>query len=811
MLSIFKKEFSGYFNSVTGYLAIGIFLLASGLILWVFPNTSILAYGYASLGSFFDLTPYLLTFLIPVITMRSIAGEKSDGTYMLLLTKPINSWDIVVGKFLGNLALVTVILLATSIYLLSVYYLAAPVGNVDVGQVIGSYLGLFLICSVFTAIGILSSAISKTPITAFLVGVFACFFVFYAFGGIAQLSLFSGHERMVEALGLEAHYEAISRGVLDLRDLAYFISILGVFLFATQQVVDSYRNRTVGRSLIPWMFLLLIIVVANFLVASRVVRIDFTAEKRFTLSEISKETARAISRPTHIEIYLDGDLPAGFQRLKRAVSDLLYDMGAYAGGNLTFSYLDPMRGDEAQQSENIQILLERNIQPTNLNVRSQGKTSQQLIFPAASIVAGEGEMTVNLLQSRGGTTPEQSLNASIENLEYTFVSALRKLMADGQPLVGFTEGNGELDDLQLHDAIHELASGYQVGRVDLGLMTLKGLEQMDVLIIAKPTKPFSELQKFKIDHFVMNGGHLIWALDQTTADLDSLIRTGEQMVLPRTLNLDDILFTYGLRFNYNLVADMHSGHIPLNTGNVGGQPQIELVPWLFHPHLLPTTAHPILKNTDAIITAFAGTIDTIAVVGVQKEFVLYSSPFSRLLNVPAPISLQMAGEEPEPEKFRSDRLPVAAILQGQFPSVFRHRSIPPELDTTFSVPDVGVGSKMIAIADGDVFRNQVNPTDGSTYPLGWDRYAQQQYGNKSFLFNILDYLTDDEGLILLRDKEIKIRMLDPVSVRQHQLHWQLFNVALPPILLLLAVLFRQFYRKRKFGKAEVAAKLGSKN
>ena len=341
--------------------------------------------------------------------------------------------------------------------------------------------------------------------------------------------------------------------------------------------------------------------------------------------------------------------------------------------------------------------------------------------------------------------------------------------------------------------------GYQVGWVDLKEMTFEGLNQLDVLVVAKPRQPFSEAEKYKIDYFVMNGGRVLWAIDQVNADLDSLRTTGEQLVLARNLNLDDLLFTYGIRFNYNLIADMNSAQIPLTVGNIGGQPQIELAPWLFYPVFVPLTTHPILKNLDGIRSEFSGTLDTISTPGVRKEFILQSSPFSRLFDVPATVALQMAGETPDPAKFKNHPYPVAALLEGTFSSVFLNRPVPEGLVSAPPVPSQGKPTKMVAIADGDVFKGQVNPADASPYPLGWDRYAERQYGNRSFLLNAVDYLADDTGIISLRAKEVKLRLLDPIKVKNAQLRWKVLNVALPPLLLFLGGLLQQYRRKRKFG------------
>lgn len=802
LYSIYKKDVSTYFQSLTGYLVIGIFLLLSGLLLWVFPDTNIFDHGYATLESFFRIAPYLLMFLIPATTMHSIAGERSEGTYDLLLTKPLTIFQLVAGKYFASLTVIGISILPTLMYWISVYQLGQPVGNVDNGAIIGSYIGLFLLAATFTAISIWMSSLTTKPVIAFLLAISACFVAYYVFDALAAMPVFDRYEHLISRIGVHAHYDAISRGVLDSRDLIYFVLAIALFLGATVASLRylHHRNRKkAGMVVLP---LFLVVILANFLSGLYFGRIDFTEEKRYTLAPVSKQTATDLPGDVHVTIFLTGELPSGFNRLRQAATDLLADLRSYSGGRLRYSFVDPLAGNEQQRLENTEILAEYGIQPTNLSVRTATGMTQQLIFPGALVSTEEADVAVNLLQNRLGESHELVLNNSIENLEYTFVSALRRLATGGKALIGFTEGNGETDNMHLYDALQSLLSGYQVGRVNLSEMEFDGLDDMDVLVINKPTQQFSEIEKFKIDYFVMKGGRVVWAIDQMTADIDSMRTNGYQLALPRNLNLDDMLFTYGIRFNYNLLGDLNCTQIPLSVGQMGGQAQIELAPWLFYPILMPMASHPLIRNLDGIRTEFIGTIDTIATAGVHKEFVLHSSPYSRTLDAPADISLQMVEEIPDPETFKSQPLPVAALLEGTFSSVFAHRPVPEGISEAVRIPEKSQPTKMLAIADGDIFANAVNTTDGSPYPLGWDRYTQQQFANKSFLLNTIDYLTDDEGTIALRDKEVKLRLLDPIKTREDKQFWQLLNVALPPLLLLIAGLLQQYFRRQRYGRPQ---------
>lgn len=540
------------------------------------------------------------------------------------------------------------------------------------------------------------------------------------------------------------------------------------------------------------------ILLINFAASLIFTRFDFTAEKRYTLSPITKNILAGLQEQVQITVYLEGDFPAGFNRLRNATNDLLRDFDSYAGGKLQFDFVNPITGDQKSQEESYQRLIELGIEPTNLSVKTEGGMSQKIIFPAALITYKGIQIPVKLIQTRAGISPEEVLNNSIQNLEYAFASAIKKVTTGGSVRIGFTEGHGELNDLQLSDAMKSLGDSYEVGRVNLATIPFKGLNRLKVLIIAKPEKPFSEEDKYKIDYFVMNGGSLIWSLDQVNAELDSLRGAEEQLAFPKKLNLDDILFKYGVRLNYDLIADMNAAQIPLNVGDVGGQSQIQLLPWLFYPVFVPVSTHPVVKNLDGIKSEFPGTIDLIAVKNVRSEVILSSSPYSRKLEVPTMLSLRMVEQEPDPNLFQSTPMPAGVLLEGNFTSNFRNRPVPQGIAEQLNIPEISKPAKVIVFSDGDIFKNQINSSDGSPYPLGFDRYTQQPYANKSLLLNAVDYLSDDSGIIGLRNKEIKLRLLDRAKIRQEKTFWQLINIGLPTILLIVCGIFQHYYRIRKY-------------
>jgi len=804
VLSILKKEIISYLSSLVAYVTIGVFLLVLGLFLWVFPQSSILDYGYAGLDSLFSTAPYLFMFLIPAITMRSLAEERKEGTFELLLTRPLTDWQIVLGKYFASLLLVLFALLPTLVYYYSVYTLGTPQGNIDTGGVIGSYIGLFLLGASFAAIGLFASSISKNQIIAFTVAVFFCFFFYSGFDSLGQL--LSLQNLSLENLGITAHYQSVSRGVLDTRDLVYFIILTGLFICLTLFVLIKQRQKSMKSADAKSCFsivgiLILLGIISNFTFT----RFDFTKEKRFTISKVSRGVMDSLKDEVRIAVYLKGDNFNGeMKRLQRATNDMLSDLQAYSHGKLQFESVDPVAYikslPDSLQKAAYDTLEAKGIVSQPTSIKTDNGVTQMLLFPEALVEYRGKYVAVNLLQNRIGLSDEEVYNNSIQNLEYAFSSAIKKITSGGKPIVAFAEGDHELSDLQVNDAMKSLSDGFEIGRLNLKTVPFSVLEKVRLLIIPKPDTAFTELEKYKIDQYIMRGGRVLWAIDQVNAELDSLRgHGGDQMSFPKQLNLDDQLFTYGVRINYDLIADISCAQIPIATGNVGGQAQIQMVPWLYYPVFMPLSKNPIVKNLDGIRSEFASTIDTLAVKNVKKTILLTSSPYNKKIGAPHIISLQAIEQEPDPKQFQSIPKTVAVLLEGKFTSDFLNRPTPPGLTEHVNSLPQSVPTKMIVISDGDIFKNDVG-SDGSPFPLGYDHYMRQDFGNKNLLLNIADYMTDDSGLIALRTKEVKIRLLNRARIRGEKLYWQVINTVVPLALLLIFAIFQHYIRRRKYAR-----------
>jgi ABC-2 type transport system permease protein len=799
VLSILKKEIISYLSSLVAYVTIGVFLLVLGLFLWVFPDSSILDYGYAGLESLFSTAPYLFMFLIPAITMRSLAEERKEGTFELLFTRPFKDWEIVLGKYFACLLIVLFALLPTLVYYFSVSTLGTPQGNIDSGAVIGSYIGLFLLGAVFAAIGLFASSITKNQIIAFTVAVFLCFFFYSGFDSLSQL--LSLQELGLQSLGITQHYQSVSRGVLDTRDLVYFILLAGIFTWLTLFVLIKQRQKELRGTIM--IGLLVVFIALGVLSQYAFTRIDFTTEKRFTISSVSRQIMNGLPKPVKVTVYLQGKgLPGGMKRLQNATKDMLSDLSAYSHHQLQFEFVDLIASlknlSPDQQKQTYEDLGAKGVVGQKLSFKTDDGVSEKLIFPEAVVKTGDKEVVVNLIQTRIGSSEEEQLNNSIQNLEYAFSSAIKKAVSGGKQQIGFTEGHHELTDLQLNDAMKALSDGFEVGRLNLATIPFKALQNIKLLVIPKPDRRFTELEKFKLDQYIMHGGRVLWTIDQVSAELDSLRgHGGEQLAFAKQLNLDDQLFRYGVRINYDLIADMNCSPIPVSTGNVGGQAQIQMLPWLFNPLFMPVSKHSIVKNLDAIHSEFVSTIDLLETKDIKKTVLLTSSPYNKKISAPHVLSLQALEQEPNPKDFQSTPKTVGVLLEGKFISNWRNRPLPDSLKEQVSILPESKPAKMIVISDGDILKNQVGG-DGSPYPLGYDRYTQQTYGNRNLLLNIADYMTDDSGLIALRTKEIKIRLLNRVRIRNEKLYWQLVNTAGPLALVLICAIFQHYIRKRKY-------------
>lgn len=531
------------------------------------------------------------------------------------------------------------------------------------------------------------------------------------------------------------------------------------------------------------------LILLNILANSYYKRFDLTKDKRYTLSEESRQIIKNIDGPLTIKVYLQGDFPAEFKRIQTETAQFLEEITSI-NELIKFRFVDPMNNKEE--------LIKKGLQPSRLTVQEDGKLSEAVIFPWAVLNYENKTENVSLLSNAMAASQEDQLQKSIENLEYEFANALYKISTEKNKTIAIIKGNGELQDIYLYSFLKKLGEYYKIAEFTLDSVeaypqkTLSNLNNYDISIIAKPSEPFSEQEKFVVDQYIMNGGKTIWLLDNVHAEMDSLMNSGKTLVLNRDLNLTDIIFHYGVRINYNVTKDMYSSSIRLASGNVGNQTRYEDLLWHYFPLILPSGSHPITANTDPIILKFPSTIDTLQ-NNITKTVLLQSSPFSKILGTPANISLEEIAENPTQEDYGNGPQIFGVLLEGAFGSAYATRVKP--FDTNNFIAS-GANNKMIVISDGDIIANET--FRGEPLPLDKDKWTSQPYGNATFLLNAINYLSDDSGIMKLRSKNLQIQFLDKEKAYQERVYWQIFNVVLPLFLIAAFGIAFQYFRKRKY-------------
>jgi ABC-2 type transport system permease protein len=528
-------------------------------------------------------------------------------------------------------------------------------------------------------------------------------------------------------------------------------------------------------------------------------RFDLTAEKRYSLSPATKKLLKDLDDVVYFKVYLEGEFPAGFKRLRSETREMLDEFRAYAGDNIQYTFINPSQNEDIKKnSEVYEQLYKAGLLPTSLQVKTENGEQNQIIFPGALATYHEKTFPLQLLKNQVAMAEEEVLNASIENLEFEFASTILKLTTKQKSKIAIIDGHGELEGKKLEDITKALEEYYVVERVKLNnqLFALRGYK---AAIIAKPDSTFDEKDKYILDQFVMKGGKTLWLIDPVMASMDSLTKNNVTLGLANPINLDDILFKYGVRMNTNLVLDVQSAPIPVVAGYQGNQPQYKFYPWVYFPVAFPFCDHPIVKNLNAVKFEFASSLDTLNVKDIRKTILLASSQYARSINTPARIDLSILKKEPNPKEYYRKNIPLAVLLEGEFESVFKNR-IAPTVANASEMAFVSKGKKtaMIVVADGDVIRNQVQGATGKVYPLGYDRYTQQQFGNKNFIMNCMNYLLDDSGLIAVRTRDIQIRLLNKTVLQESKLKWQLISIVSPMFIVILFGIFSGWNRKRKY-------------
>jgi len=558
------------------------------------------------------------------------------------------------------------------------------------------------------------------------------------------------------------------------------------------------------RSLFQFASVIFFVVFAAIVGSLLRVRIDLTEDKRYTLSKPTRKILSGVKNDIFIQVYLDGEMPIPFKRFKRSVREMLDEFRIASGRKVDYTFINPSAGENTIQREaQYESLISKGLNPFRIYAGdAEGGSSQKIIFPGMIVNYNGIEVPVNFLKNNQSVSAEENLLHSTEGLEYEMIQTISTLSADTVYRIAFLEGQDEFKEVEVADITMNLARFFTIDRGAIN-GTPGILDKYAAVLVAGPDKEFSENDKFVIDQYIMKGGRIIWLLDEVKVNADSLAY-GETVALYRPLNIEDQLFRYGARINPVVIEDIDCVFIKLAVMSGGTRQQFVQAPWFYFPKLNPSQNHPVTRNINKVEGQFVNSIDTVGMDrNIRKTILLSTSAYSRSLSPPFIISLKEAENKPDEKDFNRSHLPVAVLLEGKFPSAFRNRITSGfEKDPTIKVLTESQDTRMIVIADGDIIRNEVRRIGSSETPLtlGEDRYTSEMYGNRDFLVNCLNYLVDDNGIMELRSRELKLRLLDSAKIKKERLKWQVINMAGPVLIVILAGSIYRYLRKRKYTK-----------
>lgn len=526
-------------------------------------------------------------------------------------------------------------------------------------------------------------------------------------------------------------------------------------------------------------------------------RWDLTEEGRYTISEGTKQLLEELDDVVYVEVYLDGELNAGFKRLQKAISETLEEFRYYAGARLEYKFIDPYdapnpRALARRQKE----LVDRGLTPTYLNETADGARVQKVIFPGAIVSYRGREQAALLLKGNKGTSAQLQLNQSAEGVEYELASAIRLLSVKEKPKVAIIAGHEDLRPIDLQEFRKGLEQRYWVDRIEIGE---KPLSDYNAIVMAQPKQRFSEEEVFELDQYVVNGGKALLMIDKVQMNLDS-IAIGGTYAFGYDLGIEDWLFRMGIRVNNDLVQDIQAGVIEVQTGNFGNQAQVKPMPWPYYVYLNKFSDHPIVRNMDVVYGKFISTLDTVVADGITKTPLIYTSNRTRIKKVPTMVDLNEMREDMKSKAFQGlfdkGHTPIAYLLEGQFTSLYANQGAP--LSKKGAAVTKSGGSKVVVVGDADLIRNEMDPRTGKPEPIDYDKYRRQNMSNMDFVFNALEYLIDEDGIINARKKRVTLRPLDVIRAKEERAYWQVLNIVLPAAAIIGFGIIYVYLRRRKY-------------
>ncbi len=566
-------------------------------------------------------------------------------------------------------------------------------------------------------------------------------------------------------------------------------------------MVEMGSNKL--KSIYTFLMSLAIIIVLNVLGSFAYTTFDLTEDKRFSITEPTKKLLNGLEEDVIIKIYLAGELPAGVKRLQKSTVELLDGFRNHST-RIDYEIENPLGGTAEEDNAAKKFLAEQFIYPNNLIVKGAEENRELLFYTFANLNYQGRNIPVNLVAKEGGGLTDYDINNSINLLEYKFADAINKLLTGIKPNIAFTRGHGELEDAQTQSFRNALNTRYRIGYYDLDKTTHIDNENLDLLIVAKPTEPFPIKHKFQIDQYIMNGGKVIWLLDKMAVNLDSMKAT---TIIPSDypLDLDDILFNYGARIQPNLLMDLQCTQIELAIDAQGTRDKFD---WFFHPVITPQSDHPIVKSLDGVNLFFPSTIDTIRTKSyVKKTPLLMSTEQTIIKRSPIDLNFNILRNVPPAANWNKGKFITGLLLEGTFDSEYNGRvtgemqGLLNSINQPFKAKSED--NKMLVVSDGDIIKNLINPKNNSPLPLGLNRWSGYTFANENFLINSIEYMLDDANLFAARGKEVKLRRLNTKKATEERGFWQILNILVPLFLLALFGIGFTVLRRRKFNKKSI--------
>ncbi|GAB3341879.1 gliding motility-associated ABC transporter substrate-binding protein GldG [Marivirga atlantica] len=558
--------------------------------------------------------------------------------------------------------------------------------------------------------------------------------------------------------------------------------------------MEFLKRKTLTYTL-QLLIVITFLVLINLLARHLLLRFDLTEENRYSMSDATTELLSNLDETVYVEVYLAGDINAEFKRLQTAIQQTLDQFKTYSRGNVQYNFINPDAASSANaRNEYYNVLIDKGINPTTVFDNIDGKKTQKLIFPGAEISYKGRKAPVILLNGNNAAGAKEAINQSVENLEYQLAITINNLASNERKKIALVQGHQEASGEELYGLRKSLQNKF-----DLQVLTdLSKLNQFDGALFIKPQQNFSNTELFDVDQYIMNGGKALFFLDGLSMSVDSIKDFGA-MALPIQNNLDELLFKYGVRVNDDIIQDVNSGNFPIVTGNLGSNAQVQLLPWPYYIIFNKYAKHPIVNGLNAVYGKFVSSLDTLAVGGIEKTPLIFTSDYSRTLQGPVLVNFESLKEDMQPDKFNQANIPVAYLLEGEFSSAFKNRLAPTSRKSAVVIKR-SASNKIIVVGDGDMVLNTSDKKTGKPFELGVDPYARHAtpFANEQLLLNMLNYMLDDEGLIIAKNKDFKIRPLDKVKLREDKLMIQLINIVLPVLLIVAFGVIRYWWRKRKY-------------